>query len=67
MAMAMNTKILRDEASLRIWLRISNNATTQRKHNARIMALCKRCDKLAPTVIMVAPAYHPHHFDASLG
>ena len=42
MAMAMNTKILYDEISLRIWLRISNNATTQRKHNARIMTLIKR-------------------------
>jgi len=42
MAMAMNTKIEGDETPLRIWLRISNIAATQRKHNARIMALCKR-------------------------
>jgi hypothetical protein len=42
MAMAMNTKILCDEPPLRIWLRISNNAATHRKHNATIMALFKR-------------------------
>jgi hypothetical protein len=43
MAMAMNTKILCDETPpVRIWLRTSNNAATQRKHNARIMTLFKR-------------------------
>ena len=40
--MAMTTKILYDEISLRIWLRTSNNAATQSKHNARIMTLIKR-------------------------
>ena len=43
MAMAMNTQIFFcDETPVRIWLLISNNAATQRKHNARIMALFKR-------------------------
>ncbi len=42
MPMAMNTKILCDQTPLCIWLRTSNNAATQRKHNARIMTLCKR-------------------------
>jgi len=42
MAIAMKTKIEGDETPLLIWLRISNNAVTQRKHNARIMALFKR-------------------------
>jgi hypothetical protein len=42
MAMAMTTKIEGDQTPVRIWLRISNNAATQRKHNARIMALCNR-------------------------
>jgi hypothetical protein len=42
MAIAMATKIKGDETPLRIWLRMSNNAATQRKHKARIMALFKR-------------------------
>ena len=42
MAIAMKTKIEGDETPLRIWLRISNDAATQRMHNARIMALFKR-------------------------
>ena len=42
MEMAMNTKILCDVTPLRIWLWTSNNAATQRKHNARIMTLIKR-------------------------
>jgi len=41
-AIAMNTKIEGDDTPVRIWLWISNNAATQRKHNARIMILCKR-------------------------
>jgi hypothetical protein len=40
--MAINTKIEGDESPLRTWRRISNNAATQKKHNARIMALFKR-------------------------
>ena len=58
MAMAMNTKVLCDETPVRIWLRISNNAATQSKHNARIITLFKMKDKVAPPVIIVAPAYH---------
>ena len=42
MAMAMNTKLLRDEAPVRNWLRTSNNAATQRKHTVRITTLFKR-------------------------
>ena len=42
MAMAMNTKALCDETPVRIWLRISSNAATQRRHNARIMTLFSR-------------------------
>ncbi len=42
MEMAMTTKILYDEISLRMWLWTSNNAATHRKHNARIMTLIKR-------------------------
>ena len=58
----MNTKILYEETPLRIWLWISSNATTQREHNAKTMMLSKRYTKVAPTIIMVAPAYHPHLF-----
>ena len=42
MAMATNTNILCDETPLRLWLRTSNNAATQRKHTVRIMTLFKR-------------------------
>ncbi len=42
MAIVMTTKMNGDETPLRIWLRMSNNAATHRKHNARIMALFKR-------------------------
>jgi hypothetical protein len=58
----MNTKILCEETPLRIWLWISSNATTQREHNAKTMMLSKRYAKVAPTIIMVAPAYHPRLF-----
>ena len=63
----MNTKILYEETPLRIWLWISSNATTQREHNAKTMMLSKRYAKVASTIIMVAPAYHPHRFDAHIG
>jgi len=42
MDMAMNTKTLCDVTLVRMWLRMSNNAATQRKHNARIKTLCTR-------------------------
>jgi hypothetical protein len=42
MDMAMNTKTLCDVTLVRMWLWTSNNAATQRKHNARIMRLCTR-------------------------
>ena len=58
----MNTKILYEETPLRTWLWISSNATTQREHNAKTMMLSKRYAKVAPTIIMVAPAYHPRLF-----
>ena len=42
MDMAMSTKILCEVTPVRMWLWTSNNAATQRKHNARIMRLCTR-------------------------
>jgi hypothetical protein len=42
MEIAMTTKMNGDETPLRIWLRMSNNAATQRKHKASIMVLFKR-------------------------
>jgi hypothetical protein len=60
MDMAMNTKTFCEVTPLCMWLRMSNNAATQRKHNTRIMTLCTRKGKAAPTLIMVALAYHRH-------
>ena len=42
MDMAMNAKTLCDVTLVCMWLRMSNNAATQRKHKARIMRLCTR-------------------------
>jgi tRNA(Phe) wybutosine-synthesizing methylase Tyw3 len=42
MDMAMNARTFCDVTPVRMWLRMSNNAATQRKHNARIMRLCTR-------------------------
>ena len=58
MVTTMTANVVREKIPLRIWLRMSNKAVTQRRLNKRIIALPARYGRAVSRVSIVTSAYH---------